>query len=474
MSSRVTRFRRPPSSVRRLCGLASLIMLAAVRFPAQGRAQEPEERFPGVNLGLTYETRTLPALAIQPFTGMGTSASAASQVENIIARDLRYSDRFTVIDSLPAAITRDEVDYDLWDQVGATWLVTGRIDGTGSNASLLLELHDVVYREVTSRGRFPIPDASSADFRMAAHTASDAVVKWAFDEPGVAATRVVFSRRMEDGSQDLWVIDSDGENLRRLTSARGGELGVPISLSPDWSPDGTRVVYTSYKDQGLPRIYELNLATGAEKMVPASRPGDYISPTYGHDGRFVYFAINGGNGSGIFRYNISDGCCFEALTEGRSEDISPSFSPDGTMMAFNSNRLGVGSPQIYIMDMGGSGRPELISPYEYNNPGYYTSPDWSPLGNQIAYHGRVRQRGAHQILIAELDGRNRVMRTSQVTFSGVNEDPSWAPDGRHLVYVGERSYGYGLFVMDTVTGHTRTLVSGIRPNPPSWSPSFAR
>lgn len=474
MSSRFARRSRIFCPSKRLFGLITLVTAAALWSPVHGRAQDVEERFPGVNLGLAYETRTLPALAIQPFTGTTADTSVPSQVENVVARDLRYSDRFTVIDALPATLTRDEVDYDLWDQVGATWLVTGRVEGAGANASLLLELHDVVYREVASRGRFPIPDPTSSDFRMAAHAASDAVVKWAFDEPGIAATRIAFSRRMEDGSQDLWVIDADGENLHRLTSARGGELGVPISLSPQWSPDGTRIVYTSYKDQGLPRVYELNLATGAEKMVPAPREGDYISPTYGHDGRLVYFAINGGRGSGIFSYNIADGCCLEALTEGRSEDISPSFSPDGSMIAFNSNRLGVGSPQIYIMDSDGSGRPELISPYEYNNPGYYTSPDWSPLGNQIAYHGRVRQRGAHQILIAELDGRNRVVRTSQVTFSGVNEDPSWAPDGRHLVYVGERSYGYGLFIMDTVTGNTRTLVSGIRPNPPSWSPSLAR
>jgi TolB protein len=474
MSSRVPRHFRSFTVLPRLSGFIALAGLAAISLPAEGRAQDVEEHFPGVSLGLTYETRTLPALAVQPFTGMMGDASVPSQVENIIARDLRYSDRFNVIDALPATLTRGEVDYELWDQLGATWLVTGRIEGMGSNSTLLLELHDVVYREVASRGRFPIPDPASPDFRMAAHAASDAIVEWAFDEPGIAATRIVFSRRMEDGSQDLWVIDSDGENLRRLTSARGGEFGVPISLSPEWSPDGTRVVYSSYKDQGLPRIYELNLATGAEKMVPAARSGDYISPTYGPDGRFVYFAINGGRGSGIFRYNIAEDCCFEALTQGRSEDISPSFSPDGRMMAFNSNRLGVGAPQIYIMDSDGSGRPELISPYEYNNPGYYTSPDWSPLGNQIAYHGRVRQRGAHQILIAELDGRNRVVRTSQVTFSGVNEDPSWAPDGRHLVFVGERSYGYGLFVLDTATGNTRTLVSGIRPNPPAWSPSFAR
>lgn len=436
-------------------------------------AQEVEERFPGVSLGLSYGTGALPTLAIQPFTGRMGGESQASEIENIIARDLRYSDRFTVMDAVPEALVTDEVDYALWDEIGATWLVTGRVEGAGVSSVLILELHDVIYREVTQRDRFTIPNNQSPDFRMAAHGASDAIVEWAFDEPGMAATRIAFSRRMEDGSQDLWIVDSDGENLRRLTSHRGGEAGVPLSLSPSWSPDGRRIVYTSYKDEGLPRIYELDLETGREKQVPAERPGDYITPTYHPDGERVYFSINSGNRSGIYSYDLANECCFAGLTEGRSEDLSPTFAPGGDRLAFNSNRLGVGAPQIYMMPTSGTGRPEMISPYVYSTPGYYTSPDWSPEGNRIAYHGRVERRGAHQILVAELDGRNRVTETVQISFSGVNEDPSWAPDGRHLVHVGERSYGYGLFVTDLLTGNTRTLVSGIRPNPPGWSPSLA-
>jgi len=453
--------------------LSAFVWLSLVVVVPGLSAQDVEESFPGVSLGLYYEARSLVTLAIQPFTGVLEGQSQASQAENIVARDLRYSDRFTVMDALPAALVRDEVDYALWDEIGATWLITGRVEGSGPSSALFLELHDVVYREVANRARFPVPDPSSAEFRMAVHVASDSIVQWVFDEPGVAATRIVFSRRMEDGSQDLWVIDADGENLRRLTSHRGGEFGVPISLTPDWSPDGSRVAYTSYKDEGMPRIYELDLLSGRERAVPTPRAGDYMSPAYHPDGKFLYFAINGGGSSGIYRYNIVDECCFGSLTQGRSEDISPSFSPKGQTLAFNSNRLGTGAPQIYIMSSDGSGRPEIVSPYVYSTPGYYTSPDWSPVGNRIAYHGRVERRGVHHILVAELDERNRVRQTSQITRTGVNEDPSWAPDGRHLVYVGERSYGYGLFVTDLITGVTRTLVSGIRPNPPSWSPPLS-
>ncbi len=448
----------------RLLRSAVLLLAGVVGIAGSLVAQE----FPGVSLSLTYEMRGQPALAIQPFSGSLGAAGIAPRVEAIVARDLRYSNRFEVLDSLPAAFVREEVDYALWDQVGATWLLTGRVEGAGQGSVLILELHDVVYREVRSRERFNVPDPASSEFRMAVHHASDAVVRWVFEEPGIAATRIAFSRRMDDGSQDLWVVDSDGENLRRLTQHRPAEGGVAISMSPAWSPDGNRIAYSSYYRAGMPRIYELNLRTNETREAPAPREGDYITPAYAPDGRTLLFAITGGNRSGLFSYDIQRECCFAAIIEGRNDDISPSFSPDGRRIAFTSNRLGVGTPQIYVMPAGG-GNAQLISPYDYGRPGYFTSPDWSPTGDRLAFHGRVERRGEHQILVSELANRNRLV---QLTFDGHNEDASWAPDGRHLVYVGVRSWGHGLFIVDAVTGNTRTLVSGIRPNLPAWSPSF--
>lgn len=447
---------------------ATLGALLLMLFAAPGvSAQDVEERFPGVSLGLLYEGRTQPVIAVAPFRG----GTVAERAESIVARDLRHSNRFRVLDSIPAAFSREEVDYALWDELGADWLVTGWIDGGGGAGSVLVvEVHDVIYRELRDQGRFYLPDPSSPEFRMASHIASDAVVEWVFDEPGIAASRIVFSRRMEDGSQDLWMVDSDGENLQRITRDRADEDGFALAMSPGWSPDGRRVVYTSYQS-GLPRVYELNLEDGERKSVPTPRSGDYITPSYLPDGQRVAFAVNAGRESGIFTYNLASECCFEELTQGRWEDISPTFSPDGSQFAFNSNRLGVGAPQIYRMPVSGGGQPSIISPYVYNRPGYYTSPDWSPRGDRIAYHGRIEQRGRHHVLVSEVDRRGRVV---QLTREGNNEDPSWAPDGRHLVFAGERGWGRALFIVDVETGVTRTLVSGMRARMPAWSPSLAQ
>ena len=80
------------------------------------------DTIPGVDLGLLYEAETQPALAVQPFLGRLGGEMLASRVEAIIARDLRYSDRFEVMDSLPASLIADEIDYQLWDQLGASGL----------------------------------------------------------------------------------------------------------------------------------------------------------------------------------------------------------------------------------------------------------------------------------------------------------------------------------------------------------------
>ena len=60
---------------------------------------------------------------------------------------------------------------------------------------------------------------------------------------------------------------------------------------------------------------------------------------------------------------------------------------------------------------------------------------------------------------------------AQLTFEGNKRDPSWAPDGRHITFVGERSYGHGLYVVDTVTGNIRPVLLNTRARVPQWSPA---
>lgn len=440
---------------------ARVLAVAAMGTLAAAVPSEAQERdsIPGVSLGLVYEAGYQPALAVQPFTGRFGGLSVAPRVEAIIARDLRYSDRFQVLDSLPTGLVGEGVDYTLWDRMGAVWLVSGQVEGAGDRYVLILELHDVLYAEVRERGRFPLPDPEAEDFRMAIHRISDQVVEWITGEPGMAATRIVFNMPTTDGAKELFVIDSDGENLQQIT-----RLGS-LTMSPAWHPSGTKIAFNSFAS-GEPRIHELDLTTGESWLIPPARKGQHMTPAYHPDGRTLAFSVVGGDRSGLFSYDVERHCCVRYLSGGRWYDLSPTYSPSGDRIAFNSERFGSSVPQIMLMDAEGGGA-ETLSPYEYGSGGYFTSPDWAPTGDLVAFHGAVR-RGTHHILVADLRDGGRVLR--QLTWEGNNEDPSWAPDGRHLVFVGTRQWGYGLFVVDVATRNLRALVTGRRVGLPDWSP----
>ena len=443
-------------------GFAALLAGAVLAVPAFAEAQQ-RDSIPGVALGLLYEGGQFqPPLAVQPFSGRFGGQALAGQVEAIVVRDLRYSDRYRMMDSIPSALMREEaVDYALWDRLGAVWLLTGRVEGSGEGYVLVLELHDVVYARVEERASFRLPDDTDRGFRMAVHRASDEVVRWSTGEPGMAASRIALSL-LRDGAKELYVVDSDGENLRRLTSYGG------VVHSPTWSPDGGRLAFTSYHDTGNLEIFEMVLGSGAVKKLEVLREGLFLTPDYHPDGEIIAFAVQGGRRSGLFTYNLARGCCLTNLTETARIDVSPVYSPEGSFIAFNSGRLGDAIPQIYVMPADG-GEAELLSPYEYGRPGYYTSPDWSPFGNLVAFHGRLGRYGSYHILVAEM-GRDG--RLTQLTWEGNNEDPTWAPDGRHIAFRGERSWGKGLFVVDTVTGAIRAVLSGVEVGEPGWSPAL--
>ncbi|MEQ9401306.1 MAG: hypothetical protein RJQ04_19220, partial [Longimicrobiales bacterium] len=251
--------------------------LAAVALAAPAADGQQRDSIPGVSLGLVYESAYQPALALKPFSGRFGGGGLAPQVEAIIGRDLRNSDRFNVIDSLPASLTGDGLDYGLWDGLGADWLVSGQVEGAGNGFVLVLELHDVVYTELKQQGRFRLPSENDPDFRMAVHRISDQIVEWATGDPGMAASRITFSMADEAGNKDLWIIDSDGENLRRVTDH--GD----ITLSPAWHPRGDKLAYMTYLE-GRQRIIVRDLATDEETLLPAVRDGNYITPAWHPDG----------------------------------------------------------------------------------------------------------------------------------------------------------------------------------------------
>ena len=194
--------------------------------------------------------------------------------------------------------------------------------------------------------------------------------------------------------------------------------------------------------------------TGVEHMTPA------VSP----DGRLLVYARGTDAGTDLVALPLGGGEG-RRITVGRGRaSTQPSFSPDGTRLAYMSDRSG--HPEVYIADVDGA-NAELLTAAAFGDRDYRASPDWSPDGRLVAFQSR--NGGTFQIMTINL--RDQTVR--QVTDVGRNDDPSWAPDSRHLVFTSSRSGARQLWITDIETGRTRQLPCGSECRLAAWSPRLA-
>jgi TolB protein len=430
-------------------------LMALVLVPALAAGLVAQEE--GVRLGLLYQTQYQPGLVVLPFAASNGATSAAEPIRAIIRQNLDFSDQFEIRDAGEGVNPREPVNTRLWKERGADWIVQGDLAPRGGGYSLRVRLHDVFYGSLKGDETFVLPPTGDPNFRMAVHAVSDEIFRWATGQPGMAATRIAFVLQGR-GSKEIYVVDYDGENVQRLTNDGS------IALSPTWSPDGSRIAYTSYRN-GTPRLYERNLQTGRDRMI-SDRLGVNITPAYSPDGRTLAFATTVNGNTEIATFDLERNCCLQQHTQGRRFDsLSPHFSPDGSQMVFVSNRTG--DPHIFTMRVGSS-EARMVSPFESGRRSYNTSPEWSPTGRHIVFH--TRMNGVPQLVVMGANGDQPRLLTNE----GANEDPSWAPNGRHVVFASPNRDGGGLFVVDTVTGRVRPLLRGRGYGLPAWSGIMAR
>lgn len=442
------------SLARVAAGLAAMaVVVACGAGPRQALAQQDTTRAGDVRVGIRYSPGYLPRLALPPVTAGTGLEEVAARVDSILRRDLAFSDRFQMMpvpDSIP---TDGPVNYGLWDQLEAVWLLVADVSGGTEEPLLRLSLHDVVYGSVEDVEAFPLTRTGAGGFRMAVHRASDAVVRWATGDPGIAATRIAFRRKLGGGRSAVYVVDSDGENLRRVVSDTS-----MAAYSPAFSPDTRRLMYVARADAKHTLVREVDLRTGDARTI-AER--NALTPAYAPDGSTAMVGQWAGSSTEIFELGLDPVCCRRRVTRsGAGDALNPAYSPDGGRIAFTATSLG--TPQVYVQEVNG-GSPELVSEFRFGENSYATSPDWSPRRDLIAYHSR--QGGVFQIMTVAPDGYGR----RQLTSRGSNEDPSWAPDGRHLVFASDREGYRALWILDTVTGRIRALTVNRMDQMPEWS-----
>jgi len=427
----------------------------------------------GVRIGIIYRPGVRPGLVALPRSGGGAGLDS---VRAIIARDLDYSDRFEIItlpggDSIrlsssttgtpsrgstsrngtsrPSSAANSSLNYPLYQALGADFA----LDVTRAGDTTLATLHDIAAASVRRTVRATLPPPTSPDFRLAVHRLGDQVVQAALGVTGIAATRVLFVREGK-----VYQIDQDGSDQKLVSSTNRQ------AMSPAWAADGRHFAYMEFQ-AGKGWLYFQEMGTDKRTAVSTTGTALDFTPAFSPDQQTMVFSRATEEGTDLYSINIKNNCCLRRLTVGRfSDNLSPTFSPDGQRIAFVSTRPGL--PQIYVMAADGTDQ-QLFAPFDYGVTGSSNAPEWSPDGQSVAFHRDVA--GTLQVFV--LDVRTRTVR--QLTSVGRNEDPTWAPDSRHLAFVSDRSGYRQLWIIDLDTGRIRPLLQQSGARLPAWSPRLS-
>jgi TolB protein len=184
------------------------------------------------------------------------------------------------------------------------------------------------------------------------------------------------------------------------------------------------------------------------------------SPSYSPDGTRIAFSRSLGGNPEIFTCRV-DGSGLQRLTHSAGIDTNPAWSPDGKEIAFTSSRAG--NPHIYAMDSEGSNLRRITFEGSYND-----GAAWSPDGSRIAYASRRRGKD-FDIVVTEL-----ALLESKVLLSapGSHEAPSFSPDGRRIAFTtrgGRAGATTQIFAMDADGSHIVQLTRDGNNLAPDWS-----
>jgi Tol biopolymer transport system component len=265
-----------------------------------------------------------------------------------------------------------------------------------------------------------------------------------------------------DGNSEIYVINTDGTDLLRLTTNSAGDM------APAWSPNGMQIAFTSNRD-GNNEIYVMN-ADGSDQRRLTNNPAYESHPDWSPDGTRIAFVSERDGNREIYTMK-ADGTNPQRLTNNPAEDMRPDWSPDGTQVLFNSERDG--NWEIYVIRADGGELRRLT-----DSRAWEIFPAWSPDGTQIAYRCSSAREPNGDVCIMGVDGDAERTLTRH---TGNDENPIWSPDGAQIVFQSDRyadpqtantdNYNFEILIMDADGGNVRRLTN----NPagdywPTWRP----
>jgi TolB protein len=460
--------------------VAASAVVAAQQPPPQQPPPQPGQQQPNsVGLVLSGDPGTQTRLAVPDLIALSPdreTQDAARVIGQVLWDDLNFEREFYMIPrdtykSIPLAASMDAVPYDRWRELGADGVIVGTVQRAATGIRVELRLYNVRARQSVYGREYT---GSAANPRIYAHTMSDELHESQRRLRGVARTKLTFSSDRNKEAvlatvekrdvKEVYVADYDGANPRRITINR------TLNITPSWSPDGRAIAYTSYRS-GVPDVLISNIYAGtmeqptratckkggpAEELACSRMSGQNWLPVFSPDGTRIAYVSNRDGNSEIY-VSGRDGRNVVRLTNNNAIESTPTWSPTGTQIAFTSERSG--TPQIYVVNVDGSGLRRISS------ESYADRATWSPAPyNEIAFTARTGPGFDIKILnIASGE-------TRQITFGeGTNESPAWSPNGRHMAFMSTRAGRSQIFTVDRDGRNLRQITKEGNNTTPHWS-----
>ncbi|MBR2536771.1 MAG: Tol-Pal system protein TolB [Hyphomicrobium sp.] len=388
---------------------------------------------------------------------LGDDPQLAGDISDVVQADLERSGLFQPLDRASFLEQVRDVNaaprFPDWRSIRADALVVGRIvKGGDGKVGAEFRLWDVASGKQLAGQRF---STAAQNWRRIGHLIADVVYERLTGEKGYFDTRVVFideTGPKQKRIKRLAIMDQDGANVRLLSQ------GQEIVLTPRFSPTNQEITYMSYtKDQ--PKVFIMNLETGKRELV-GDFPNMTFAPRFSPDGQRVIMSLGTPDGSSsLYEMDLRTRQS-RRLTQTNGIDTGPSYSPDGRQVVFESDREG--SQQLYVMNSDGSGVRRISGA-----DGRYSTPVWSPRGDYIAFTKQTS--GRFLIGVMRPDGTGERVLTEGYH----NEGPTWAPNGRVVMFFRElqgTNAGPRLFSVDLTGYNERQVATPSFGSDPAWSP----
>ncbi len=421
-------------------------------------------------------------IAMPPFQLMGDASKSEKSGDTLFAvikNDLDVSGLFT--DIKPEAYLEDPsktalrpgdtvprgFDFSKWKTIGTEFLIRGGYNIVGKDIHLEIYAYYVPQAQLIIGKKY---QGEISSVRKMAHTFANDFIKAVTGKNSFFLSQIVVC--LDDGPQshrEVYIADWDGHNARPITQHKN------ITISPAWSRDGKYIAYTAYVKKRVgkgpakinPDMFVYEVENGKRWLV-SYRDGLNSGAEFLPNNSGILLTLSLGRTVDIYKMGL-DGKNLVQITKGpgTAMNVEPAISPDGKTIAFSSTRSG--RPMIYTMNTSGGNIKRLTFAGHYN-----ATPTWSADSKKIAFAGFDKDKNNFDTFVMDADGNNLIRLSSEKKSNGKwsnNEDPAFSPDGRHVLFVSDRTGTKQLHIVNVDGSNERQITFDKKfYSKPKWGP----